>query len=46
MVQEPRGGRVVIKTRRRHYNHVRPHQSLNDPTPTPIEFKTRYDSIN
>ena len=34
--------RVVIETWRRHYNHVRPHQSLNDLTP--IEFKTRYDS--
>jgi hypothetical protein len=28
----------VIDTRRRHYNHVRPHESLNDLTP--IEFKT------
>jgi putative transposase len=36
--------RVVIETWRRHYNHVRPHQSLNDLTP--IEFKTRYDSTN
>jgi putative transposase len=34
--------RVVIETWRRHYNHVRPHQSLEDLTP--IEFKTRYDS--
>ena len=34
--------RVVIETWRRHYNHVRPHQSLKDLTP--IEFKTRYDS--
>ena len=36
--------RVVIETWRRHYNHVRPHQSLKDLTP--IEFKTRYDSTN
>ena len=36
--------RVVIETWRRHYNHVRPHQSLEDLTP--IEFKARYDSIN
>ena len=36
--------RVLIETWRRHYNHVRPHQSLNDLTP--IEFKTRYDSTN
>jgi putative transposase len=36
--------RVVIETWRRHYNHVRPHQSLEDLTP--IEFKTRYSSIN
>jgi putative transposase len=35
--------KVVIETWRRHYNHVRPHQSLKDLTP--IEFKTRYDSI-
>lgn len=36
--------RVVIEVWRRHYNHVRPHSSLKDLTP--IEFKTRYDSIN
>lgn len=36
--------RVVIETWRHHYNHVRPHQSLKDLTP--IEFKTRYDSVN
>jgi putative transposase len=36
--------RVVIETWRRHFNHVRPHSSLNDLTP--IEFKTRYDSTN
>jgi putative transposase len=36
--------RIVIETWRRHYNHVRPHQSLKDLTP--IEFKTRYDSTN
>ena len=36
--------RVVIETWRRHYNHVRPHSSLEDLTP--IEFKTRYDSVN
>ena len=36
--------RVVIEVWRRHYNHERPHQSLNDLTP--IEFKTRYDSEN
>ena len=36
--------RVVIEVWRRHYNHVRPHQSLKDLTP--IEFKTRYDSVN
>ena len=36
--------RVVIETWRCHYNHVRPHSSLKDLTP--IEFKTRYDSIN
>ncbi len=36
--------RVVIETWRRHYNHVRPHSSLNDLTP--IEFKTHYHSAN
>ena len=36
--------RVVIETWRRHYNHVRPHQSLKDLTP--IEFKARYHSIH
>jgi putative transposase len=36
--------RAVIETWRRHYNHVRPHQSLKDLTP--FEFKTRYDSTN
>ncbi len=36
--------RVVIEVWRRHYNHERPHSSLNDLTP--IEFKTRYDSTN
>jgi putative transposase len=36
--------RVVIEIWRRHYNEERPHQSLKDLTP--IEFKTRYDSIN
>lgn len=36
--------RIVIETRRRHYNHVRPHSSLKDLTP--IEFKTRYDAAN
>ena len=34
----------LIEIWRRHYNHVRPHQSLKDLTP--IEFKTRYDSTN
>jgi len=36
--------KIVNGTWRRHYNHVRPHSSLEDLTP--IEFKTRYDSIN
>ena len=36
--------RVVIEVWRRHYNHERPHSSLNDLTP--IQFKTRYDSTN
>jgi len=36
--------RVVIEGWRQHYNHVRPHSSLEDLTP--IEFKTRYDSTN
>lgn len=36
--------RVVIELWRRHYNHERPHSSLQDLTP--IEFKTRYDSTN
>ena len=36
--------KIVIDTWRRHYNHVRPHSSLKDLTP--IEFKTRYDSVN
>lgn len=36
--------RVVIETWRQHFNHVRPHSSLNDLTP--VEFKTRYDSTN
>ena len=36
--------RVVIETWRRHYNQVRPHQSLQDPIP--IELKTRYHSIH
>jgi len=35
--------RAVIEIWRRHYNHVRLHPSLQDLTP--IEFKTRYDSI-
>lgn len=39
-----REARIVIETWRRHYNHVRPHSSLKDLTP--IEFKTRYDSVN
>ena len=39
-----REARTVIETWRRHYNHVRPHSSLKDLTP--IEFKTRYDSVN
>lgn len=36
--------RGVIDAWRRHYNHVRPHQSLEDLTP--IEFKARYHSIH
>lgn len=36
--------RVVIETWRRHYNHVRPHSSLQELTP--IEFKTHYHSTN
>jgi putative transposase len=36
--------KIVIETWRRHYNHVRPHSSLEDLTP--IEFKSRYDSTN
>jgi putative transposase len=36
--------KIVIETWRRHYNHIRPHQSLKDLTP--IEFKTRYDAVN
>ena len=36
--------RVLIEIWRRHYNHVRPHSSLNELTP--MEFKSRYDSIN
>ena len=36
--------RVVIETWRQHFNHVRPHSSLKDLAP--IEFKTRYDSVN
>ena len=39
-----REARILIETWRRHYNHVRPHSSLKDLTP--IEFKTRYDSVN
>lgn len=42
--RSPEKPRVVIETWRRHCNHVRPHQSLEDLTP--IELKTRYDSIN
>ncbi len=34
--------RVVIEQWRRHYNHVRPHSSLE--YQTPVEFKLRYDS--
>jgi len=34
--------RVIIEQWRRHYNHVRPHPSLE--YLTPIEFKLRYDS--
>jgi putative transposase len=34
--------RVFIETWRRHYNHVRPHSSLD--YQTPIEFKLRYES--
>lgn len=36
--------RVVIETWRRHYNYVRPHQSLKDLTP--IVFKASYYSID
>ena len=36
--------RVVIETWRRHYNHIRPHSSLEDLTP--IEFKKRYHFTN
>ena len=36
--------KAVIETWRRHYNHVRPHQSLNDLTP--IEFVQQYQSIH
>jgi putative transposase len=36
--------KAVIESWRRHYNHVRPHQSLDDLTP--IEFKTRYHSTH
>jgi putative transposase len=36
--------KIVIETWPRHYNHIRPHQSLKDLTP--IEFKTRYDAVN
>ena len=36
--------RVVIETWRRHYNHVRPHSSLDDLTP--IEFKNQYHSTH
>jgi putative transposase len=35
--------KAVIEAWRRHYNHVRPHQSLNDLTP--IEFVQQYQSI-
>jgi transposase InsO family protein len=35
---------VVIETWCRHYNRIRPHSSLKDLTP--VEFKTRSDSIN
>lgn len=35
--------RVVIEQWRRHYNHVRPHSSLE--YQTPVEFKLRYDSL-
>jgi len=34
--------RVIIEQWRRHYNHVRPHSSLE--YRTPVEFKLRYDS--
>jgi len=36
--------KVIIEIWRRHYNAVRPHQSLDDMTP--FEFKARYDSTN
>jgi len=36
--------KAVIESWRRHYNQVRPHQSLDDLTP--IEFKTRYHSTH
>lgn len=36
--------RVVIEQWRRHYNHVRPHSSLD--YQTPVEFKLHYDSPN
>ena len=36
--------RAMTETWRRHDNHVRPHQSLNDLTPA--QFETRYDSAD
>ena len=36
--------RVLIEIYRRHYNHVRPHSSLDDRTP--VEFREHYESTN
>ena len=35
---------VIIEAWRQHYNHVRPHSSLE--YHTPVEFRRRYDFIN
>ena len=39
-----REAKVIIELWRQHYNHVRPHSSLE--YHTPVEFRRRHDSIN
>ena len=42
--QRAKSAVVIIEAWRQHYNHVRPHSSLE--YHTPVEFRRRHDSIN